>query len=248
MWISINLVSFTSSFCFQPKSSATLWTDNAVNSDFTLSNVTGAFWSSSHWTSCSIGTLCWSSRTLFVLIFVAPSFPQLLTPPAQYLPGHSSHSLQGWCPHPQQGSVCNPPFFILPINPEVAATGAWVWKNSCMQMIPKSTSLPLISPLTWRLQLLSDDESPFGACRFTLNSTRLKLGPSLVVQWLGVHLVIQGTLVWPLAWEIPHVREQLGPCATATEPVHREPMLLCKRSCWSEASCTKAKRSCRRHC
>ena len=185
-----------------------------MNSDFTLSNVRGTFWSSSHWTSCSIGTL-WeffksSSRTLFVLVFVAPSFPQLLTPPAQYLPEHSSHSLQCWCPHPQQGSVCNPPFFKLPINPEVAATGAWVLKYSYMQMIPKSTSLPLISPLTWSLQLLSDDESPIGACRFTLNSTRLKLGPSLVVQWLGVQLVIQGTLVWPLFGELRYCTLQLS--------------------------------------
>ena len=177
--------------------------------------------------------VCWSSRALFILVFVAPSFPQLLTPPAQSLPEHSSHSLQCWCPHAQEGPVCNPPFFTLLINPKVATTGAWVLKTSYMQMIPKSS---LISPLNWRRQLLSDDE---GASRFTLNSTRLKRRTSLVGQCLGVHLVIQGTLVWSPPGRVPHVPEQRGLCTES-------PCFSAGEAAAERGLCTEVEGSCRR--
>ena len=40
-------------------------------------------------------------------------------------------------------------------------------------------------------------------------------GISLVVQWLRIHLPMQGTQV--RSGKIPHAAEQLSPCATTTE-------------------------------
>ena len=44
------------------------------------------------------------------------------------------------------------------------------------------------------------------------------MGTSLVVQWLGVRLSMQGTQFDPWSGKIPHAAEQLSPCATTTEP------------------------------
>ena len=43
-------------------------------------------------------------------------------------------------------------------------------------------------------------------------------GNSLVAQWLRIRLPMQGTRVQALVQKIPHAMEQLGPCATTTEP------------------------------
>ena len=46
-----------------------------------------------------------------------------------------------------------------------------------------------------------------------LSSKRIGSGTSLVVQWLGICLPMQGTRVWALVWEVPA-------CHRATKPVH----------------------------
>ncbi|XP_049571681.1 ribonuclease P protein subunit p21 isoform X1 [Orcinus orca] len=46
----------------------------------------------------------------------------------------------------------------------------------------------------------------------------LSFGASLVAQWLGICLPVQGTRVRALVQEDPTCREQLSPCTTATEP------------------------------
>ena len=45
---------------------------------------------------------------------------------------------------------------------------------------------------------------------------------------------MQGTWVRALVWKIPHAAEQLGPCATNTEPARLEPVLGNKRGRDSE--------------
>ena len=40
---------------------------------------------------------------------------------------------------------------------------------------------------------------------------------SLVVQWLRIHLPMQGTRGRSLVWEDPHAEEQLSPCTTTPE-------------------------------
>ena len=42
-------------------------------------------------------------------------------------------------------------------------------------------------------------------------------GASLVIQWLGIHLPMQGTRVRSLVWEIPHAAGQLSLGTTTTE-------------------------------
>ena len=48
--------------------------------------------------------------------------------------------------------------------------------------------------------------------------TIFKFRDSLVVQWLRIHLVIQGTPVQSLVWKIPHATGQLSQWATTNEP------------------------------
>ena len=43
---------------------------------------------------------------------------------------------------------------------------------------------------------------------------------SLVVQWLKIHLPIQGTGVWSLIWEDSTGCRQLSPCATTAKPMY----------------------------
>ena len=50
-----------------------------------------------------------------------------------------------------------------------------------------------------------------------------------MAQWLGVCLPMQGTRFGPWSGRIPHAAEQLGPRATATEPVRLELVLRNKR-------------------
>ena len=57
---------------------------------------------------------------------------------------------------------------------------------------------------------------------------------SLVAQWLRICLPMQGTRVRAWSGKIPHAAEQLGPCATATEPACLEPVLRNKRGHDSE--------------
>ena len=47
-----------------------------------------------------------------------------------------------------------------------------------------------------------------------LLSSKLSLGrrTSLVVQWLRIHLPMQGRWIWLLVWEDPHAMAQLSPC------------------------------------
>ena len=49
------------------------------------------------------------------------------------------------------------------------------------------------------------------------------MGPSLVVLWIRIHQSTHGTQVQSLSRKIPHVVEQLRPCATATEPELQSP-------------------------
>ena len=44
-------------------------------------------------------------------------------------------------------------------------------------------------------------------------------GTFLVAQWLRICLPMQGAQVQTLVWKIPHIVEQLSPCATTAEPV-----------------------------
>ena len=60
------------------------------------------------------------------------------------------------------------------------------------------------------------------------------LWASLVVQWLRICLLMQGTRVRALSGKIPHAVEQLGPWATTTEPARLEPVLCNKRGRNSE--------------
>ena len=46
------------------------------------------------------------------------------------------------------------------------------------------------------------------------------LWTSLGVQWLGIHLPIQGTQVGPREGKIPQAGEQLSLWSTTTEPLH----------------------------
>ena len=45
----------------------------------------------------------------------------------------------------------------------------------------------------------------------------MRLGASLVAQWLRIRLPMQGTGVRALVWEDPHAAEQLSLRATTTE-------------------------------
>ena len=55
-------------------------------------------------------------------------------------------------------------------------------------------------------------------CNFLYsNYTSVKLlKVSLVVQWLRIHLPVQGFDPW--SEKIPHAKGQLNPCTTTTEP------------------------------
>ena len=57
---------------------------------------------------------------------------------------------------------------------------------------------------------------------------------SLVAQWLGIRLPMQGTRVRARSGKIPHAAERLGPWATITEPARLEPVLRNGRGCDSE--------------
>ena len=84
------------------------------------------------------------------------------------------------------------------------------------------------------------------------NQLRRKMGTSLVVQWLRVHLPMQGTQVPTLVWEDPTCREATKPVhhnywACALEPVSHNcwahvPQLL-KAACLEPVLCNK-----RSHC
>ena len=63
---------------------------------------------------------------------------------------------------------------------------------------------------------------------------KMKIGASLVAQWLRICLPMQGTRVRALVWKIPHAAERLGPWATITEPAGLEPVLRNKRGRDSE--------------
>ena len=50
-------------------------------------------------------------------------------------------------------------------------------------------------------------------CHSKIFFKNLECGTSLVAQWMGVHLPVQGTQVWSLVWEDPT-------CWGATKPTH----------------------------
>ena len=69
---------------------------------------------------------------------------------------------------------------------------------------------------------------------------------SLMVQWLRIHLPIQGTQVWSLAWkdtrkDTSHTARQLSPCTTTTEATYTRPLLHNKRTHSSERLPTATK-------
>ena len=51
---------------------------------------------------------------------------------------------------------------------------------------------------------------------------------SLVVQWLRIHLPVQGFDPW--SGKIPHAKGQLNPCTTTTEPTRPRASTPHKRS------------------
>ena len=57
---------------------------------------------------------------------------------------------------------------------------------------------------------------------------------SLAVQWLGVPLPVRGTRVRLLVHGDPQAKEQLGPCATATEPELEAHTLHSRSPCFLE--------------
>ena len=62
------------------------------------------------------------------------------------------------------------------------------------------------------------------------------VGTSLVVQWVGICLPVQGTVVQSLVGKILHAVEQLSPCATTTEPAAATTEACTPRACalWPE--------------
>ena len=52
---------------------------------------------------------------------------------------------------------------------------------------------------------------------WTSASRTVALWASLVVQWLRIHLPMQGSGFEPWSGKNPHAAEQLSPCATTTE-------------------------------
>ena len=77
-------------------------------------------------------------------------------------------------------------------------------------------------------------------------------GTSLVLEWIRIHLPMQGTHFWSLAQEIPHTLEQLSPCTATVEPMPSrtlEPQLLKPCAATAEAreprACAPQQRS---HC
>ena len=52
---------------------------------------------------------------------------------------------------------------------------------------------------------------------FIHNCQNLEPGPSLVAQWLRIHLQMQGHGFEPWSGKIPHAAEQLSLCITTTE-------------------------------
>ena len=63
-------------------------------------------------------------------------------------------------------------------------------------------------------------------------------GASLVAQWLRICLPMQGTRARHWSGKISHAAEQLGLCATTTEPARLEPVLHNKRGHDSEGART----------
>ena len=57
-----------------------------------------------------------------------------------------------------------------------------------------------------------------------------EVGTSLMVEWAGIHLPMQGTQVRSMVQRIPRAVGQLSPCTTTTEPERLEPMPWSKRS------------------
>ena len=62
----------------------------------------------------------------------------------------------------------------------------------------------------------------------------MNTGLPLVMQWIRIHLPMQGHRFDPWSGRISHASEQLSPWATTTEPVHLEPMRCKKRGHCSE--------------
>ena len=56
--------------------------------------------------------------------------------------------------------------------------------------------------------------------RLYYKATVIKIGTSLVTQWLGIHLPMQGTRFDPQSGRISRATEQLSQWATTTESAH----------------------------
>ena len=57
-----------------------------------------------------------------------------------------------------------------------------------------------------------------------------KTGTSQVVQWIRIHLPMQGTWCDPWSGKIPHAAEQLTRATQLLKPMHLEPVLYNRRS------------------
>ena len=63
------------------------------------------------------------------------------------------------------------------------------------------------------------------------------IGTSLVVQWLRIHLLMQGHKFDPWSRKIPHAVEQLSPWAPSIEPVLQSPgMVTTEPPCYDQRS------------
>ena len=77
-----------------------------------------------------------------------------------------------------------------------------------------------------------------------------KQGTSLVVQWLRIHLPMQGTQVQSLVWEdpwfgrIPHVTGQLSPWMTTTESFTPTALLWNEKPVKQEAHVLQIEKAC----
>ena len=94
----------------------------------------------------------------------------------------------------------------------VSCIGRWIlytatWEALCLA---KTYQITILS-----LPLLDCDGQP-----------KIMERASLVVQWLRICLLMQGTAFHPLSRKIPHIVEQLSPCTTITETLSTRTLVL----------------------
>ena len=126
------------------------------------------------------------------------------------------------------------------LNTRLITTCLWAYANECNE------ECILFSYLCNKC-LVSDDSIPSTALRRQhrprLSSVTYKgfqlfqaiYHTALAVQWLRMHLPMQGQGFDPWSGKIPHAAGQLSPCATNTEPCSRAYALQQEKPLWREA-------------